>query len=52
MEKEKRWLKFIISGKAEDYISYVNAKNGTDRAVSEYSLFDRGSGDSAEQYRR
>lgn len=52
MEKEKRWLKFIISGKAEDYLSYVNAKNGMDKAVGEYSLFDGGAGDSAEQHRR
>ena len=52
MEKEKRWLKFIISGKAEDYLSYVNSKKDTDEAVSGYSLFNRGAGDSAEQHRR
>lgn len=51
MEKDKLWLKFIISGKAEDYLDYINAKNAFDKAVNEYSLFDGGTGDSTKQYR-
>ena len=51
MEKEKLWLKFILTGKAEDYLSYTDAKESTDRAVNGNSHFNRGSGYRSEQYR-
>ena len=49
MEKDKCWLKFIISGKAEDYLKYSNAKNTED--VIENTLHNSRSGNRAEQYR-
>lgn len=52
LEKEKSWLKFIISGKPEDYIKYVNAKKEFDEAVNHNSLFDRRIGDKREQHWR
>ena len=50
LEKEKYWLKFILSGKPEDYIMYSNAKD-TDRTVNKYPLYDRCVSDWSEQYR-
>ena len=32
MEKEKLWLKFIISGKAEDYIKYSDKKREEEKS--------------------
>ena len=51
METEKYWLKFILSGKPEDYLKYIGSKAESKKAVDGYSLFDRGPGDSQEQYR-
>ena len=51
MEPEKYWLKFILSGKAEDYLKYSDAKKEKDEAVDKYPFFNRGTGNSTEQYR-
>ena len=52
MEKEKYWLKFILSGKAEDYIKYSNAKRAeSETVVGGYSLLDRRIGDRSKEYR-
>lgn len=51
LEKEKYWLKFILSGKAEDYIKYSNAKRAEfETAVSDYSPDDRRIGDWSKEY--
>ena len=50
MDKEKYWLKFILSGKPEDYIKYSQVKL-QDKAVEDYSFFDRRISNSPEQYR-
>lgn len=51
MDKEKYWLKFIITGKPEDYLKYTSAKLLENKAVGEYSLFNGGAGNRPEQYR-
>ncbi len=52
MEKEKFWLKFIISGKAEDYINYSNKKREEEICeVDNYSLYNGCTGDRSKQYR-
>lgn len=51
MESEKYWLKFILSGKPEDYLKYIGSKTDSNKAVDDYSLFDRGTGDCQKQYR-
>ncbi|MBR5923336.1 MAG: hypothetical protein IKZ59_06030 [Clostridia bacterium] len=50
MQTEKLWLKFIISGKPEVYLDYVNQRNLEYKAVDENSLFNgcscnKGNGD-------
>ena len=52
MQKEKLWLKFIISGKPEDYINYANANKTYDESkVNGNSLFDGRIGDKGKEYR-
>ena len=54
MEKEKFWLKFILSGKAEDYIKYSNAKDREEKketAVSDHSVYDGRISDRSNRYR-
>ncbi len=52
MDKEKYWLKFIISGKPEDYIKFSAAKKAqAESKVSCNSLYDGRPGNRAEQYR-
>ena len=51
MQIEKYWLKFILTGKAEDYLRYKNAKNTKDKAVDDNSLFNGCTGDKGNEYR-
>lgn len=52
MDRNKLWLKFILTGKAEDYLKYINARSEIEEAVDRDSHFNRGAGDSAEQHWR
>lgn len=52
LDAQKYWLKFIMSGKAEDYLKYVDAVKGrTERTAEEDSLFNGRTGDKGKQYR-
>ncbi|MBO4433715.1 MAG: hypothetical protein J5852_09310 [Clostridia bacterium] len=52
MNTEKYWFKFILSGKAEDYIKYTDAKRAeSERTATEDSLFNGRIGDQGKQYR-
>lgn len=51
MNEEKLWLKFIISGKAQDYLRYIDAKSQTQKGVDCYSLFNRCVSDKGEHHR-
>jgi len=43
MDIDKSWLKFIISGKASDYLNYVNTVKGNEISGRErYTVLDRG----------
>ncbi len=45
MEKEKSWLKFLTSGKVEDYLTYVNSCKGSEILGTGNNPFhDRGVG--------
>ena len=46
-KENKKWLKFIVSGKASDYVSYINSiKSESDYKRSDKSAyFDGRSGD-------
>ncbi|MBO4693638.1 MAG: hypothetical protein J5659_04540 [Clostridia bacterium] len=51
MEKEKYWLKFVLSGKPEDYIKYSSLKTQEENGVKNYSFYDGRVGDRPEQHR-
>lgn len=51
MNKEKYWFKFILSGKAEDYIRFSNARIEEESRVDGNSFYNRCTGDRAEEYR-
>ena len=52
MDREKLWLRFVITGKAEDYIAYKNSNKSTDESgVEDYSFYNRRTGDRSEQRR-
>lgn len=51
MEPQKYWLKFIISGKPQDYLNYIDSIKKNGEAVNGNSLFNRRIGDKGEQYR-
>ncbi len=50
MDKEKYWFKFILSGKAEDYIRFSNARIEESK-VEDNSVHNRCIGDRADKYR-
>ena len=51
MEKNKYWLKFVLYGKAEDYLKYSAEKSLKEKKVDDYSFYDRCAGDKSQQYR-
>ena len=51
MLEEKCWLKFILTGKAQDYLRYVEAKNQKFKEVDCYSLFNGCAGNKGNKYR-
>ena len=50
MEKEKLWFKFILSGRAEDYIEYSNARIEEESKVNGNSIHNRCVGDRSKEY--
>ncbi len=45
MDREKSWLRFIISGKADDYLNYVNCCKGSETVGrGDNPIYDRGVG--------
>ena len=47
MESNKKWLKFIVSGKAADYVSYINSikSDGDNKRSDVRAAFDGRAGD-------
>ena len=47
LESNKKWLKFIVSGKAADYVSYINSikSDGDNKRSDKSADFDGRSGD-------
>ena len=43
MDREKNWLRFITSGKVEDYLNYVNSCRGSEIiGTGDNPIYDRG----------
>ncbi|MBR5923062.1 MAG: hypothetical protein IKZ59_04630 [Clostridia bacterium] len=52
LDENKYWLKFIITGKAEEYLNYRNAKKAREESeATDNSFFDGRIGDKGKQYR-